>query len=589
MKTALLVGVILSASLLHTQATGQTAGQAAPPAPAASVAEARNGYRVFFLGNSFTVNTHFHSEYFAKCAGFTEHSHLCAWSPGMTLGGGWGHWQKPEASAASQKGDHLCGWAKGLSDSTWDRFVVQPFFENQQECIDACNKFYDYALTNKSPNVQMIVKQIWFTREATSYETGRQPNGVAYFEAIADGIQKAHPGSTVPICPSGLVIQELRRLTALGSVPGVTHETDWYADGIHLSKIGNYADGMTQFITLYQVNPVNFNIPANVSPNQWYGYTINEQTAEKIKEVAWKITSAYARSGVTAGPVDTTPPSAPAKLTSSHITSSSVALNWTPSSDPESGIASYNVYQNGAKAVAFYFTNSAAISNLAPLSRYTFTVSANNRVGLSSAQSTVVSVETPAPAVPVTGISLKETSLTLNISVGKRLAAAIAPGTADNRGIIWTSSNPAVAVVGTDGTVTGKSAGTATITATTRDNSNGAKTATATVTVLPNNPPTASFVAAPAKDKNPLAVTFDGAASSDPDPKDGIFGWDWDFGDGSSHYYGTSPTHVYGKAGTYTASLVVLDNNGASSAKVSKTVTVPVAAPLDATGKAKTP
>ena len=589
MNKALLISLVIGASLLHTQVTGQTAGQTVSPAPAVSAGESRNGYRVFFLGNSFTVNTHFHSEYFAKCAGFSDHSHLCAWSPGMQLSGSWGHWQKPEASAASDKGGSLCGWKRGLTDYTWDRFIIQPFFEPQQACIDACNKFYDYALSNKSPNLQMIVKQVWFMREDTSFEKGRQPNGVAYFEGIADGIQKAHPGSTVRICPSGLVIQELRRLTALGQVPGVAHETDWYADGIHLSKIGNYADGMTQFITLYKVNPVNFNLPANINPNQWYGYTINEQTAEKIKEVAWKVTIAYARSGVTAGPADITPPSVPAALTPSRITSASVVLNWTASSDPESGIASYNVYQNGTKAVAFYFTNSAAISNLAPRTRYTFTVSANNRVGLSSAQSAAVSVETPAPAVPVTGISLKETSVTLNIAVGKRLAAAIAPGNADNQGVVWTSSNPAVAVVDTEGMVTGKSTGTASITATTRDNSNGAKSATASVTVLPNNPPTASFAVAPAKDKNPLAVAFDGAASSDPDPKDGIFGWDWDFGDDSPHYCGTSPTHVYGKAGTYTASLIVLDNNGASSAKASQTINVPVAAPLDAKGKDKKP
>ena len=95
MKAALLIILLLSASLLSAEDAGNTTDTP------------RNGYRVFFLGNSFTVNTHFHSEYFAKRAGFTDHSHLCAWSPGMTIGGGWGHWQRPEASAASDKGASL--------------------------------------------------------------------------------------------------------------------------------------------------------------------------------------------------------------------------------------------------------------------------------------------------------------------------------------------------------------------------------------------------------------------------------------------------------------------------------------------------
>ena len=578
MQRILFVSFILCASLLYAEGDKQAEGKASSLPQKNAAQEVNTGYRVFFLGNSFTVNTHYHSEYFAKLAGFTNHSHMCAWSPGMTVGGSWGHWAKPEASAASDKGGSLCGWKRGLSEFTWDRFIIQPFFENQAECIDKCNKFYDYAASNKSPNVQMIVKQLWFMREDTSFATGRQPNGVAYFEGIADGIQKAHPGATVYICPTGLVIQELRRLTALGQVPGVAHETDWYADPIHLSKLGNYADGMTQFITLYKVNPVNFNIPANVAPGQWYGYTINEQTAEKIKEVAWKVTSSYARSGVVAGPVDTTPPSTPENLASAKITSAGVVLNWSAASDPESGIASYSIYQDGAKLPSFYFTNSAAITNLAPRTSYTFTVKANNRVGLSSAPSAVISVTTSAPTVPVAGISLKPISLSLNIAVDKPLAAVFVPPNADNQGVIWTSSDPAIAVVDADGSVAGKAAGTATITATARDSTNGAKSASTTVTVLPNNAPTASFKAATSRGKNPLVISFDGSTSSDPDPRDGIFGWDWDFGDGSPHFYGANPNHVYSKEGTYTVSLIVLDNNGTSSAKESKTITLPLPA-----------
>ncbi|HEY3330173.1 MAG TPA: PKD domain-containing protein [Capsulimonadaceae bacterium] len=569
MKALVAVCLTLSISLSTTYAADS------PPAQTVGT----SGYRVFFLGNSFTVNTHYHSEYFAKCAGFTAHTHRCAWAPGMQLSGSWGHWARPESSAASDKGGSLAGWKRALTEYQWDKFVVQPFYDNQEACIDVCNKFYDYALANKSPNVQMIVKQIWFTRDVTSFETGRQPNGVAYFEAIADAIQKAHPGSTVPICPSGLVIQELRRLTALGQVPGVAHEADWYADPIHLSRIGNYADGMTQFITLYGVNPANFSIPADVSPGSWYGYTINEQTAKKIQEVAWRITSAYPRSGIVVGPSDNVAPKPPTRLSAAKVTSSSVVLNWSAPAGPEQSIASYSVYQDGAKGM-FYHSNSAEVANLAPRTKYAFSVAAHNRVGISSPQSETLTITTPAPAIPVTAIALPagQSALSLNIAVSKVIAPQLSPLSADNKGVFWSSSAPAIASVTPDGTVSGKAAGNATITATARDNTNGAISTTVAVTVLPNRAPIASFTTGPTKDKNPLAVAFDGAASTDPDPQDGIFGWDWDFGDGTPHFYGTSPTHVYASPGTYSASLIVLDNNSAFSEKLSKEVTVPAPA-----------
>ena len=538
-------------------------------------AEPETGLRVFFLGNSFTVNTHFQSEYFAKMAGFPAQTQLCAWSPGNTLSG---HWAKPEYSAASEKGGlpsgNLTGWQQGLSDYTWDKLVVQPFFENQDNCIKACNNFLDFAKSHKSPDVQMIVKQIWFVRDVASYEAGRQPNSVTYFEAIADGIQAAHHGLVVPICPSGLVIKELRRLTALGLVTGVTKESEWYADPIHLSKLGNYADGMTQFITLYKVDPRKYQIPADVGPKHWYGYAINAETAAKIQEVAWNITSTYPRSGVTGGFIDQTPPTVPSDLKTTQITSANLRLDWKESTAPKSGLAFYQVFQNGEKLPVTLRTNTAVISNLVPNTKYQFTVAAMSKAGRLSEQSASQAAITKIPTVPVKGISLNPTALTLNLSIGKAVTVTILPANADNQGVVWTTSDSAIAIVDTDGTITGKGAGSAIITATALDNTDGIKSATVAVTILPNTPPMAAFTVTPAEGKAPLAVAFDGAGSSDPDPGDGIFGWDWDFGDGSAHFNGANPKHTYKKEGTYITSQIILDTHGASSVKVTKTIVV---------------
>lgn len=69
--------------------------------------------------------------------------------------------------------------------------------------------------------------------------------------------------------------------------------------------------------------------------------------------------------------------------------------------------------------------------------------------------------------------------------------------------------------------------------------------------------------ATPSTGMAPLSVTFDGSRSTSPDGT--ITSWAWSFGDGA---FGAGPltTHVYTGPGTYTASLTVTDNGGASSA-----------------------
>lgn len=83
-------------------------------------------------------------------------------------------------------------------------------------------------------------------------------------------------------------------------------------------------------------------------------------------------------------------------------------------------------------------------------------------------------------SVAVTGVSVTPTSLSLTAGETYRLGATISPSNATNPNVSWSSSNTSVATVASDGTVTAKAAGSATITCTTQD---GSKKATSTVTV----------------------------------------------------------------------------------------------------------
>jgi uncharacterized protein YjdB len=80
----------------------------------------------------------------------------------------------------------------------------------------------------------------------------------------------------------------------------------------------------------------------------------------------------------------------------------------------------------------------------------------------------------------VSGVTLNKSALSLFVGDSETLTAAITPADALIKTVIWTSSNPLVAVVSTSGLVTAFVPGTTTITARTLD---GGKTASCVVTV----------------------------------------------------------------------------------------------------------
>ncbi len=81
-----------------------------------------------------------------------------------------------------------------------------------------------------------------------------------------------------------------------------------------------------------------------------------------------------------------------------------------------------------------------------------------------------------------------------------------------------------------------------------------------TYTGQANRAPTARLNADPTYGNLPLAVDFDGTASSDPDD-DGLT-YEWSFGDDSPTATGATTSHTYTTEGTYTATLTVRDGRG---------------------------
>src|SRR5439155_2201831 len=84
---------------------------------------------------------------------------------------------------------------------------------------------------------------------------------------------------------------------------------------------------------------------------------------------------------------------------------------------------------------------------------------------------------------------------------------------------------------------------------------------TGTVIANGNQKPVAAPSASPASGTAPLLVNFSSAGSSDPDGT--IETYYWDFNDGTNSSL-PNLSRTYNIAGTYTATLVVIDNQGLS-------------------------
>lgn len=105
----------------------------------------------------------------------------------------------------------------------------------------------------------------------------------------------------------------------------------------------------------------------------------------------------------------------------------------------------------------------------------------SNNTEPSSTTPTVTS-STPSPSTPVavSGVALNKKVATINVGKTVTVKATVTPANADNKTLVWTSSNTKIATV-SNGVVKGVKAGRVIITAKTTDGSNISATCTVTV------------------------------------------------------------------------------------------------------------
>ena len=131
------------------------------------------------------------------------------------------------------------------------------------------------------------------------------------------------------------------------------------------------------------------------------------------------------------------------------------------------------------------------------------TVNGTYNVGIIAANSAgadtaTLVITTNSASILVTGVSVTPPTASITTGATTQLTAMVAPTTATNKNVTWSSSNTAIATVSSTGLVTGVTAGTTTITVTTADQG---KTATSVITItnptvtgVSVTPPTANII-----------------------------------------------------------------------------------------------
>ena len=146
-----------------------------------------------------------------------------------------------------------------------------------------------------------------------------------------------------------------------------------YRDGAAMTNVSgtSWSDGSVVAGRLYNYSVVAFDAAGNRS------------VASNVLSVAWTETE---------GSTDTQAPSVPSSLTVTGVTSTSISLSWTPSTD-DTGVTGYQIYQDGVH-VATTAGNAWSAVSLESSRTYTYSVQAVDAAGNASSQSAPVNATT---------------------------------------------------------------------------------------------------------------------------------------------------------------------------------------------------
>jgi len=234
-------------------------------------------------------------------------------------------------------------------------------------------------------------------------------NNASAFSNTATATTPAATDTTPPTVPSGVAANAN---TSQSIVVTWLASTD--AGGSGLAGYRVFRDGGANPVTTVAATVLTFT-DTGLAPNSTHSYRVRAFDGDGN-------VSALSNTASATTPQDSTPPSVPGNVIATALTSTSVRVTWSASTDTGgSGLGGYRIYRNGtllssAAASATTFTDATA----APSTAYAYRVSAIDNANNESAQSAPANATTPAdttaPSVPgsLTVMNVTDTQVVLS-------------------------------------------------------------------------------------------------------------------------------------------------------------------------------
>jgi PKD repeat protein len=307
---------------------------------------------------------------------------------------------------------------------------------------------------------------------------------------------------------------------------------------------------------------------SNAPSSNYFAGSIDEVAIYPVALSAGQVTAHYQAASGTATN------QAPTASFTSTVANLGVSVNGSASTDPDGSIATYSWNWGDGTAADSGVT---ATHSYASAGNWTVILTVTDNLGLTSTASQVVTTTTPpANQPPIASFS----STVTNLSVAFNASGSSDPdGTVASYSWNWGDGTPAGSGVSPTHAYT--AAGTYLVSLTVTDN-NGASTTTSS-NMSPSEAPNAAPVAAFTSSATGLTATVNGAGSTDSDGTVASYVWSW--GDGTPDGTGVSASHTYGAVGTYSVTLTVTDDDGATNS-ISRNVPVSTAVIADAFNRA---